>query len=528
CEFLQTDPIAKIVRNVVVAWVSAIVGLLPFLALMPLFEKLRGLELQSQHIIFWTFISMYFLFCMFTVCSFHAIVSYEDAFDWMISALWTAASSVIVSPIAIAVGVLLVLKATAVDLDEHLPFQPLDDHRYKVSLRKMAVSGRTLLKWLERDQSEIFARWEIAGHPETAAFSNGLQHGESSNGTISLDGVMEQHAILASVFVKSESHSVRLLGNAVLPGQSFIEHGFDGAIPLFRRGKKLEDAYVSVAIEQPSLTQIENLPRRGRGSIRMTVSGNNAMLAGKMSVDPKQECDLAGITFEEDEIDFMDEENFQRNCDLMGISFVAEYNEALDPAGDDKPRSAGVDEIGTTAFTVVPVADGPSQSAAAKEGMYGVGDPVLLQLHGKLLPGSVVDPGSGGSSIATVLVDGKFLPVALSQLMPAFEDFDEVQVLDRQQWKPGRILQEAPEGFHVQMEGGPLIIQRENVRRRFQEGSTILLYRNGWVEATVTKTFIEKNLLHRGDDSVQVRLASDDLSVPSWQVKAPSGVVVGY
>ena len=137
-------------------------------------------------------------------------------------------------------------------------------------------------------------------------------------------------------------------------------------------------------------------------------------------------------------------------CDLIGISFDADYNEAFDPPGDE-PSSAGVGDIGT-AFTVVPVADWPSQSAAARETIYGVGDSVLLQLSGKLLSGSVVDPGSGSlpSSIATVLVDGKFLPVALSQLMPTFEDFDEVQVLmqgDTQtQWKPGRIVGEGPEG----------------------------------------------------------------------------------
>ncbi|CAE7900150.1 unnamed protein product [Symbiodinium necroappetens] len=567
CEFLETDPVAKIVRNVVVAWVSAVVGLLPFLVLMPLFEKLRGLELQSQHIIFWTFVSVYFL-CMIAVCTFQALVSYEGALDWMISALWTVTSS-IVSPIAAAVGVLLVLRATNINLDEHLPFEPRDDQRYKVTLRKMAVSGSDLLKWVERDRSEIFARWEIAGHPETAAF-------ESSNGFICLDGVTKQHAILASVFVKSQSHSVRLVGHAVLRGDSFIDHGIDELIPLYHRGQKLEDAYVHVAIEQPILSQLENLPRSGRGSIHMRTSRSKA--APPVAV--MQDCDLAGITFEKDEVDFMGDEsfeNFPRNldhcrisfpaddlnqleslvrasgskealpavqmqeCDLAGITFEQDEIDCMDeenfqrksgfneagtgPANDDEPHAAGIGDIGTDVAVVPGVADRPGQPAAANKGMYRVGDPVLLQLCGRLLAGAVVDPGS---SSATVLVDEQLFPVALRQLMPAFEEFERVQVLlQGEQSQPGRILQEVTGGFRVELEvsGGVVVVQPECMQRRFEEGSTILLYRNGWVEATVVQTLVEENLLHRSEDRVQVRFMSDDCSVPSWQVKALPGVV---
>ncbi|OLP82540.1 hypothetical protein AK812_SmicGene36790 [Symbiodinium microadriaticum] len=435
CEFLETDPVAKIVRYVVVASVSQVVGLLPFLILMPLFEKLRGLKLQSQHIIFWTFISVYFLFCMIAVCTFQALVSYEGALDWVISALWTLTSS-IVSPIATAVGVLLVLKATNIDLDEHFPWGSI---HVRTSRSKAA--------------------------PPVA--------------------VMPDCDLAGITFEKDE---VDFMG----------EENFEN----FPRN--LDDCRISFPADD--LNQLESLVRAS--------GSKEALPAVEM-----QECDLAGITFAQDEIDFMDEENFQRKSG---------FNEAgTGPANDEEPYAAGIGDIGTDVAVVPGVADRPGQPAAPKEAMYGFGDPVLLQLCGRLLAGAVVDPGS---SFATVRVheNEKSFPVALRQLMPAFEEFDRVQVLlQGEQSQPGRILQEVTGGFRVELEvsGGVVVVQPECMQRRFEEGSTILLYRNGWVEATVVQTLVEENLLHRSEDRVQVRFMSDDFSVPSWQVKALPGVV---
>ena len=50
------------------------------------------------------------------------------------------------------------------------------------------------------------------------------------------------------------------------------------------------------------------------------VPENQDMRTQVQGNDFKQECDLAGIRFEDDEIEATDED-FIRNCDLVGISF---------------------------------------------------------------------------------------------------------------------------------------------------------------------------------------------------------------
>ncbi|CAE7905076.1 unnamed protein product [Symbiodinium microadriaticum] len=139
CSIFQ-DPLAQLIRTAVVAWVSAMVGLLPFLALMPLFEKLRSMELKTRHIIFWSFISTYLLTCILVVCIFQSLVSYKDTLDWMYSAAQTLAFSLILQggpgpengsdSLAHGTGP---RHSANIDLDEHLPFHAKDDHCYKVT-----------------------------------------------------------------------------------------------------------------------------------------------------------------------------------------------------------------------------------------------------------------------------------------------------------------------------------------------------------------------------------------------------------
>ncbi|CAE7940927.1 unnamed protein product [Symbiodinium sp. KB8] len=226
CSIFQ-DPLAQLIRTAVVAWVSAMVGLLPFLALMPLFEKLRSMELKTRHIIFWSFISTYLLTCILVVCIFQSLVSYKDTLDWMYSAAQTLAFSLILQggpgpENGSAAVVLLFVRfglvgpagdgdvidipshtcfryvtkdpvqdeslcnsangqviwlteapntmllrfsrhSANIDLDEHLPFHAKDDHCYKVILRNMTVSGEEGQNQAQR--SQLCARWEIAGHP---------------------------------------------------------------------------------------------------------------------------------------------------------------------------------------------------------------------------------------------------------------------------------------------------------------------------------------------------------------------------
>ncbi|CAE7930380.1 unnamed protein product, partial [Symbiodinium necroappetens] len=335
CSIFQ-DPLAQLIRTAVVAWVSAMVGLLPFLALMPLFEKLRSMELKMRHIIFWSFISTYLLTCILVVCIFQSLVSYKDTLDWMYSAAQTLAFSLILTPLLMAAVVLLFVHSANIDLDEHLPFHAKDDHCYKVILRNMTVSGEEGQNQAQR--SQLCARWEIAGHPETATITT---FQADADGEIELDGVMPYHALLVSIYFRSKSSTLRLLGNAALPSDKFIHSGFDGELPLYLRGKAVSGMQVGVFIDRPAISQ-QAVVQRGRSSIRLTVQGNNvqaaeekmqeleafgicfedddddAMMPNDDVMPPEVTCQLAGITFEDDVVL---ESKFQKDCSELGITF---------------------------------------------------------------------------------------------------------------------------------------------------------------------------------------------------------------
>eukprot|EP00439_Symbiodinium_sp_Y106_P062818 s733_g9.t1 len=243
------------------------------------------------------------------------------------------------TPLLMAAVVLLFVHSANIDLDEHLPFHAKDDHCYKVTLRNMTVSGE---EWQDRARrSQLCARWEIAGHPETATITT---FQADADGEIELDGVMPYHALLVSIYLRSKSSStLRLLGNAALPSNKFIHSGFDGELPLYLRGKAVPGMQVGVSIARPAISQ-QAVVQRGRSSIRLTVQGNNvlaaeqemrqeleefgicfedddddAMMPDDDVMPPEVTCQLAGITFDDDVVL---ESDFQKDCGQLGITFV--------------------------------------------------------------------------------------------------------------------------------------------------------------------------------------------------------------
>ena len=502
CDFGR-DPLVTIIRSAVVCLVSSAVGLLPFLVLMPLFEKLRSFELKMRHIVFWTFTSVYFLFCLLTVCIFHASVSNVDGLDWAISALLSLLFSLIMTPLMMAAALRLLLSSTTSDLDEHLPFHPHNDDCYKVTLQKMSISGNSLLKHLASNSSTtLCARWEIAGHPETAAISD--VHTEDGDGEIVLDGVMPHHAVLVSVY--ANSGAMRLLGNSVLPSKAFLENGFEGHLPLLRNGKPLQDAHVGVLIAPPVHSQIQHVPVRGRSSIRLTIEGSGIRA---FDLDSVEQCEDAGISFYDD---IFGEADFQQHCEALGIDFDSESE-----GEDQDPASEG--------FAVIPGPDVTRPIKVVKEQAYLVGDPVLVFQNGKLLSGSVADPASG-SGCATVLIKGQLQNLLISNLMPAFEHSDDVQVQvehgGRQEWRAGRVLSEVSDGFRVECGAEIATVPPEMLRRHFTEGTTVWVYQtSSWRQAVVAATVVEQALEDRLDQRCRVILTESDeeLSVPTWRIK---------
>ena len=155
---------------------------------------------------------------------------------------------------------------------------------------------------------------------------------------------MAYHAILVSIYARSKSSkssmmSMRLLGNAAIPCEKFIDGGFDGELQFHLRGKVVPDVHVKVSIS-PVLSR-QAAVQRGRSSIQ----GNNVMsLEGELEQELEdcgiafdeecssnvQACELAGISFEpplENERSLAEmtaDDDLQRKCSELGIVFTSD------------------------------------------------------------------------------------------------------------------------------------------------------------------------------------------------------------
>ena len=189
-----------------------------------------------------------------------------------------------------------------------------------------------------------------------------------ADGEIRLDGVMAYHAILVSIYARSKS-SMRLLGNAAIPGEKFVDGGFDGELQLHLRGKMVPEVHVKVSIS-PVLSR-QAAVQRGRSSIRLTVQGNNVMsLEGELEQELEDcgiafddecssnvkacelACELAGINFEplENEPSLAEmtaDDDFQRKCSELGIVFTSD--EEPDASEDLRVRGVPQDDLVTVA-----------------------------------------------------------------------------------------------------------------------------------------------------------------------------------
>lgn len=179
------------------------------------------------------------------------------------------------------------------------------------------------------------------------------------------------HAILVSIYARSKSSkssmmSMRLLGNAAIPCEKFIDGGFDGELQFHLHGKVVPDVHVKVSIS-PVLSR-QAAVQRGRSSIRLTIHGNNVMsLEGELEQELEdcgiafdeecssnvQACELAGINFEpplENERSLAEmtaDDDFQRKCSELGIVFTSD--EEPDASEDLRNRRVPQDELLTVA-----------------------------------------------------------------------------------------------------------------------------------------------------------------------------------
>ena len=97
----------KVIRSVVIAWISAIAGAIPLVALIGICQKAAIIPPTPRLIFFWTVLVSYFLLCLMVVCIFIASVGAADSEKWFISALTSVLQSTFLSPMLLAFAMVL-------------------------------------------------------------------------------------------------------------------------------------------------------------------------------------------------------------------------------------------------------------------------------------------------------------------------------------------------------------------------------------------------------------------------------------
>lgn len=75
----------RVVRSAVISFVSAVVGSLPFVALLVLYYRVHRISKAIRGTMFWVFTICYFACCFLVVCIFIASVSSDDGQKWFIT-----------------------------------------------------------------------------------------------------------------------------------------------------------------------------------------------------------------------------------------------------------------------------------------------------------------------------------------------------------------------------------------------------------------------------------------------------------
>ena len=100
----------KVIRSVVIAWISAIAGAIPLVALIGICQKAAIIPPRPRLIFFWTVLVSYFLLCLMVICIFIASVSATGSEKWLISALTSVLQSTFLSPMFLAFAMVLWLQ----------------------------------------------------------------------------------------------------------------------------------------------------------------------------------------------------------------------------------------------------------------------------------------------------------------------------------------------------------------------------------------------------------------------------------
>jgi len=328
CAIFQ-DPLAQYVRTAVVSMVALVVGDIPPAILMVLYQKLRSREFVVSHVVFWTFMSSYFVACLLVVCIFQASVSAADGINWMLSTLQRLFFSLLLTPMLLASAAWTCLRLVHLDLDELFPFQPHAEEHLQVKINSVTMSGAGLRQLDINKSSTLRIKLEVAGHPESAIIVEKLAHdGGPSSLEVRFDGVVVHHTVLATVYTSTH----RVLGHAVIPVEKCLD-GFEDGLALTHKGETIKNVFLHVCVPAPKKSLVSIRTSRFQ-AIRASLVPAEQAEAEEMN-EIEQELAVVGLLFEPPDIQGSENPDvLQELCDEIGVTLVD---------SDDDGQSSSID-----------------------------------------------------------------------------------------------------------------------------------------------------------------------------------------
>lgn len=231
----------RILTSFFVSMISTLVGAMPLVLLVVLFQRERVPE-RMRLLAFWGFTIPYFLLCAMMIAIFLASVSPHDGTKWLASSLMGLGIDLLLYPLALTLLFSIILTRYSEEEIEVLPWERHAFDLYHVQGCEMVVQCRR--------QAEFTATCEVAGHPNTA-ISMEIHVDRGTTFRFPPDAFLElksKQLLLFSVYEVRRPRPPKLLGRAAVKMDDLVHRDFKGTLHLQLNHLEVKDAAVGVSI----------------------------------------------------------------------------------------------------------------------------------------------------------------------------------------------------------------------------------------------------------------------------------------
>ncbi|CAE7191251.1 hypothetical protein AK812_SmicGene24869 [Symbiodinium microadriaticum] len=254
CEIFE-GLLESILRGFVSAWIGAVLGFLPLLAVLLLEHKLVAAQLGAcARVLFWAFVACLWQQCPATlrsvlvICIFISSVSVADGEDFLISATTGVVRSLCLTP-GLLVCLFLPLVACT-DVDTSLPFAGSRAKTYALRLERIRIASK------QSDISDVCLSCQVPGHLQasTRVAVNSEAQADAADG-ICLAGLAEYHLIVIGIYVRS-----KFRGSAALRLSDLLDaKDLSQELSFRQNGKALSDLSVLLTAAPPTQTDPDHV-----------------------------------------------------------------------------------------------------------------------------------------------------------------------------------------------------------------------------------------------------------------------------